>query len=151
MDWLQKYIFPAEAKTVSPEFVRVGTRLAALEMIESGTTDLRRHVLLRGGDRDGRRTRPGCAACWARRSSSFPVADAKTPAEALARAERFIKEFKDDGLIVPARRAARALHARQARRCWRAAALARKYGVPILIHVAETEDEIEDRARRSTR
>src|SRR5262249_15635019 len=34
MDWLQKYIFPAEAKTVSPELVRVGTRLAALEMIE---------------------------------------------------------------------------------------------------------------------
>src|SRR5947207_2136558 len=38
MDWLQKYIFPAEAKTVSREFVRAGTRLAALEMIESGTT-----------------------------------------------------------------------------------------------------------------
>src|SRR5438093_11563507 len=38
MEWLQKYIFPAEAKTVSPEFVRVGTRLAAVEMIESGTT-----------------------------------------------------------------------------------------------------------------
>src|SRR6185503_9805990 len=38
MDWLQKYIFPAEAKTVSPELVRIGTRLAALEMIESGTT-----------------------------------------------------------------------------------------------------------------
>src|SRR5881628_561575 len=38
MDWLQKYIFPAEGKTVSPEFVSVGTRLAALEMIESGTT-----------------------------------------------------------------------------------------------------------------
>ena len=38
MEWLQKYIFPAEAKTVTPEFVRVGTRLAALEMIQSGTT-----------------------------------------------------------------------------------------------------------------
>ena len=38
MEWLQKYIFPAEAKTVSPEFVRAGTRLAALEMIQSGTT-----------------------------------------------------------------------------------------------------------------
>src|SRR5687768_3126863 len=37
-DWLNKYIFPAEAKTVSPEFVRAGTRLAALEMIQSGTT-----------------------------------------------------------------------------------------------------------------
>src|SRR5262245_32998548 len=37
-EWLNKYIFPAEAKTVSPEFVRSGTRLAALEMIQSGTT-----------------------------------------------------------------------------------------------------------------
>ncbi|MGE0364087.1 MAG: amidohydrolase family protein, partial [Vicinamibacterales bacterium] len=38
MDWLQQYIFPAEAKTVSPAFVRTGTRLAILEMIQSGTT-----------------------------------------------------------------------------------------------------------------
>ena len=30
LEWLQKYIFPAEAKTVSPELVRIGTRLAAL-------------------------------------------------------------------------------------------------------------------------
>jgi PAS domain-containing protein len=37
-EWPQNYIFPAEAKTVSPEFVRSGTRLAALEMIRSGTT-----------------------------------------------------------------------------------------------------------------
>ena len=37
-EWLQKYIFPAEAKTVSADFVRAGTRLAALEMIQSGTT-----------------------------------------------------------------------------------------------------------------
>ena len=37
-DWLTKYIFPAEGKTVSPEFVRAGTRLAALEMILGGTT-----------------------------------------------------------------------------------------------------------------
>src|SRR5437773_7640133 len=29
--WLTKYIFPAEAKTVSTDFVRAGTRLAALE------------------------------------------------------------------------------------------------------------------------
>ena len=38
MDWLQKYIFPAEARTVTREFVRAGTRLAALEMIRSGTS-----------------------------------------------------------------------------------------------------------------
>ena len=38
MEWLEKYIFPAEAKTVTRDFVRAGTRLAALEMIGSGTT-----------------------------------------------------------------------------------------------------------------
>ena len=67
MDWLQKYIFPAEAKTVSPEFVRVGTRLAAARDDPLGHHDLRRHVLLRGGDRARRPRRPGCAACSGRR------------------------------------------------------------------------------------
>ena len=38
MDWLEGYIFPAEARTVSPAFVRTGTALAAIEMIRSGTT-----------------------------------------------------------------------------------------------------------------
>ena len=38
MDWLQSYIFPAEKKNVTAAFVKAGTRLAALEMIRSGTT-----------------------------------------------------------------------------------------------------------------
>src|SRR5262249_7850249 len=37
-EWLEKYIFPAEAKNVDAEFVRWGTRLACLEMALSGTT-----------------------------------------------------------------------------------------------------------------
>src|SRR5437763_1484257 len=37
-EWLEKYIFPAEAKTVSRDMVRIGTGLAAVEMIQSGTT-----------------------------------------------------------------------------------------------------------------
>jgi 5-methylthioadenosine/S-adenosylhomocysteine deaminase len=37
-DWLQKFIFPAEAKNVSADFVRWGTRLACAEMMLSGTT-----------------------------------------------------------------------------------------------------------------
>ncbi len=37
-EWLTKYIFPAEAKNVSEEFVRVGTRLGLAEMIRGGTT-----------------------------------------------------------------------------------------------------------------
>jgi len=38
MDWLTKHMWPAEAKWVNPEFVRDGVRLAAAEMLKSGTT-----------------------------------------------------------------------------------------------------------------
>ena len=37
-EWLEHYIFPAEARNVTPEFVRLGTRLGCLEMLLSGTT-----------------------------------------------------------------------------------------------------------------
>lgn len=38
MDWLQNHIWPAEAKWVSPSFVRNGVDLALAEMLRSGTT-----------------------------------------------------------------------------------------------------------------
>src|ERR1700738_5116116 len=37
-EWLTKYIFPAQAKKLNEEFVRVGTRLGLAEMIRGGTT-----------------------------------------------------------------------------------------------------------------
>ena len=37
MTWLNEHIWPAEQRWVDPEFVRAGTRLAALEMLKSGT------------------------------------------------------------------------------------------------------------------
>lgn len=38
MDWLQNYIWPAEAQHVSAQFVLDGTRLACAEMLRGGTT-----------------------------------------------------------------------------------------------------------------
>ncbi|MDQ2840752.1 MAG: amidohydrolase family protein, partial [Acidobacteriota bacterium] len=37
-DWLSNFIFPAESRNVTPEFVRWGTRLACLEMLLAGIT-----------------------------------------------------------------------------------------------------------------
>ena len=37
-EWLTGHIFPAEARLVTPENVRIATRLAFIEMIKSGTT-----------------------------------------------------------------------------------------------------------------
>src|SRR5438477_91877 len=139
MEWLQKYIFPAEAKTVSPEMVRVGTRLAALEMIESGTTTFAdmyyfEEEIARAAFEAGLRGILGQTII------QFPVADAKTPADALARAERFIREFKDNGLVVPAV-APHALYTNDKTTLLASAEIGRKYDVPVLIHFAETEDE----------
>ena len=79
MDWLEKYIFPAEAKTVSPEFVRVGTRLAALEMIRSGTTLFADMYYFEEESRRGRRRGRHARACWGRRSSSSPCRTPRRP------------------------------------------------------------------------
>ena len=117
MDWLQKYIFPAEAKTVSPEFVRVGTRLAALEMIESGTTTYADMYYFEDEIARVDARRPACAACSARPIIQFPVADAKTPGrEPGADRARSSKEFAGRRADHAGRRAARAVHARRRRR-----------------------------------
>src|SRR5262245_53647735 len=78
MEWLQKYIFPAEAKAVSPEFVRIGTRLADLEMIESGTTTFADMYYFE--EEVARATREaGLRGVLGQTVIQFPVDDAKTP------------------------------------------------------------------------
>ncbi|HYM21912.1 MAG TPA: amidohydrolase, partial [Vicinamibacterales bacterium] len=140
MDWLNKYIFPAEAKTVSPEMVRIGTRLAALEMIESGTTTfVDMYYFEESIARAAREA--GLRGVLGETIIQFPVADAKTPAEGLAHAERYIKEFKDDPLITPAV-APHALYTNDAATLVAAAELGRRLAVPVVIHLAETEDEV---------
>ena len=139
MDWLTKYIFPAEARTVSPDMVRAGTRLAALEMIQSGTTTYVDMYYFE--DEIARETRTaGLRGVLGQTVIQFPVADAKTPGEALVRAEAFISAFKGDPLITPAV-APHAMYTLDGPTLIAARDMARRHGVPTLIHLAETQDE----------
>src|SRR4051794_3065309 len=140
MDWLQKYIFPAEAKTVSPAFVRAGTRLAALEMIQSGTTTYADMYYFE--EEIGRATKAaGLRGVLGETIIQFPVPDAKTPAESLARTERFAKEFAGDDLIMPAV-APHAMYTLDPDTLKACRALADRLGIPVIIHLAETSDEV---------
>ncbi len=141
-DWLQKYIFPAEARTVSPELVRVGTRLAALEMIQSGTT---LHTDMYYFEEEVAKVTKaaGMRGVLAETVIGFPVPDAKTPAEGLARAERFMAAFKGDPLIV-ATVAPHSMYTVDADTLKATRDLARTFGVPLVTHLAETEDEVTD-------
>src|SRR5499427_5156948 len=100
-DWLEKYIFPAEAKNVTPEFVRWGTRLACLEMLLSGTTTFTdmyyfEDVIAETAKECGMRGVLGETLI------GFPSPDAKTPADALRFTEKFLARFHDDPMITPA-------------------------------------------------
>src|SRR4051812_7036920 len=140
MEWLQKYIFPAEAKTVTPEFVRAGTRLAALEMIQSGTTTYADMYYFE--EEIAKVTKEaGLRGVLGQTIIQFPVADAKTPAEALARTERFLTQFADDDLIVPAI-APHSMYTLDTATLKAVRALADRTHAPVLIHLSETADEM---------
>jgi len=141
-EWLEKYIFPAEAKTVSPEFVRAGTRLAALEMIQSGTTTYADMYYFE--EEIARETKAaGLRGVLGQTVIQFPVPDARTPADGLARAEAFINAYKGDPLITPAV-APHAIYTLDAATLRAARDLSRRHNVPTLIHLAETADEVKN-------
>jgi 5-methylthioadenosine/S-adenosylhomocysteine deaminase len=146
MNWLQQYIFPAEAKTVAPAFVRAGTELAALEMIRSGTTT---YVDMYYFEEEiARATRSaGLRGLLGQTVIGFPSPDAKTPADALSRTERFLREFADDPLITPAV-APHSMYLVEKDVLLACRALAVKHQKPLLIHLAETEDEIKTARER---
>jgi 5-methylthioadenosine/S-adenosylhomocysteine deaminase len=145
-DWLNKYIFPAEAGTVSPEFVRAGTRLAALEMIQSGTTTFADMYYFEE-DIAGEVKSAGLRGVLGQTVIRFPVPDAKTPADSLARAEAFITAYRNDPLITPAV-APHAIYTLDSASLIAARDLSRRFNVPTIIHLAETQKEERD-ARQS--
>ena len=140
-DWLQKYIFPAEARNVTEEFVLWGTRLGVLEMLRGGITtyvdmyyfeDVVASVTKEAGMR----------GVLGQTVVDFSAPDHKRPAEALAYAQKYIDKWKSDPLITPAV-APHSIYTVSTENLKAAAALARRNGVPILIHVAEAPFESE--------
>ena len=124
--------------------MRAGTRLAALEMIQSGTTTYADMYYFE--EEIAKETKAaGLRGVLGQTVIQFPVADAKTPADGLARAEAFINAFKDDPLITPAV-APHAIYTLDGPTLKAARELSKRYGVPTLIHLAETRDEMQDGA-----
>jgi 5-methylthioadenosine/S-adenosylhomocysteine deaminase len=140
MDWLQKYIFPAEARTVSPEFVRAGTRLAVLEMIQSGTTTYADMYYFE--EEIARVTKDaGIRGVLGQTIIEFPSPDAKTPSEGIARASVFLRAWANDELIVPAI-APHAMYTLDTATLKAIRAVADRERAPVIIHLAETREEV---------
>ncbi|MGB6847285.1 MAG: amidohydrolase [Thermoanaerobaculia bacterium] len=147
MEWLEDYIFPAEAEHVDEEFVRWGTRLACLEMLRGGITTFVDmyyfdDTIAEEAERCGMRAVVGETLI------DFPAPDNKTWEEAIAYTRRFVERWRGHPRITPAV-APHSAYTVSAEHLVEAHRLAVELGVPLLTHLAEDRAEIE-RVRERT-
>jgi 5-methylthioadenosine/S-adenosylhomocysteine deaminase len=145
--WLKNYIFPAEAKNVTEDFVRWGTRLGAAEMIRSGVTTFVDMYYFEDAIAEETKA-AGMRGILGESWLDFPSPDNKTETQKAAYIEKFLQRWKDDPLI----RAALAPHSIylcSEKTLHQVQDMARKYNAPILIHVAEIKKELDDSLKQN--
>jgi 5-methylthioadenosine/S-adenosylhomocysteine deaminase len=148
-EWLRKYIFPAEAKNVTEEFVRWGTRLAAAEQIRGGVTTFADMYYFEDAVAEETKA-AGMRGVLGETILDFPAPDNKSNAAMLEYTEKFLKRWQGDALIHAAV-APHSIYTCSQKTLQDSAELARKYSAPILIHVAEMKKELDDsRAQNGT-
>src|SRR4051794_15465251 len=99
--WLIGYMMPTEAQFVSPEFCRLGTLLACAEMIRSGVT-MFADMYYFEADVARATADAGMRGVLGESILKFPTPDADSYDASLAYTRKFIKEWKNHPLIVPA-------------------------------------------------
>jgi 5-methylthioadenosine/S-adenosylhomocysteine deaminase len=139
MEWLTKFIFPAEAKNVSPAFVKAGTTLACLEMIRGGTTTFADMYYFESDVAEAVNA-CGLRAVLGETWLDFPVPDHKDLAESQRVTRAFLEKWKGHPRVVAAV-APHAPYTNAKESLLAAKALADEFGAPLLIHLSETKDE----------
>jgi 5-methylthioadenosine/S-adenosylhomocysteine deaminase len=140
MTWLERYIWPAERKWMSPSFVRDGTELAIAEMLRGGTTCFNDmyffpDVVARTAAGHGIRAVVGMIVV------GFPTPWAETPAEYFSKGLAVHDDYRDDPLV----RTAFAPHAPYSvtdEMLAKVRQLADQLDVPVHMHVHESAGEI---------
>lgn len=141
-DWLHRFIFPAESKNVSPDFVRWGTRLACLEMVLAGITTYTDMYYFEDVEAETAKE-AGVRGVLGQTIIGFPAPDHKTWQAGIAATEKYLQRFRYDELIVPAV-APHSIYTAPDEALVAAHELAERYQVPLLIHLAETKTEREE-------
>jgi 5-methylthioadenosine/S-adenosylhomocysteine deaminase len=140
--WLFGYMLPIEREFVGPDFCRWGTLLSCAEMIRSGVTCFAdmyyyEHEVARAAAEAAMR-----AVC-AETIMKWPTPDAESYDESLALCRDFIEVWKAHPLVTPAV-GPHAPETGTPELLHESARLAQEYGVPLLIHIAETAGGAEE-------
>ncbi|MEW6419111.1 MAG: amidohydrolase [Nitrospirota bacterium] len=139
-DWLKNHIWPAENRWLSPEFISDAVELACLEMLKGGITTYNDMYFYE--DAAGEASKKiGMRAVLGSGILDFPTASAKTTGEYLENAERFVNNWKGDELIAPCI-APHAIYTCSSETLKKSEKMAERLGVPLHIHLSETEWEV---------
>ena len=146
MDWLKNHIFPAESRYMSADNVYLGTLLACIEMIKSGTTTVGDSYFF---EAEAARAvqEAGLRGVMAQGIVDFPCPDVPAPNENLLLAEEFICQWKGTDRIGHRIRPALFCHSTYTccpKTLRETKEMAQKHGIPFGIHLAETQAEIEE-------
>ncbi len=139
--WLG-YLMPLEREFVTPEFVKLGSRLAAAEMIRSGVTTFADMYYFEEAIAE-ETAAIGMRALLGQTILVFPAPDADTYEDALILCRRFIERWNGHPLIQPAV-SPHAWYTATPELLRACADLARAYDVPIHTHIGETRLELEN-------
>lgn len=141
MEWLNKYIFPVESR-MDADFVYTGTLLACAEMILSGTTTFCDMYLFE--DEVAKAAKKAEMRCLVGEVLyDFDSPNYGTIEKGFEYSESLIKKWKDDPLVSIAVEP-HSLFTCSPDLLQQANALALKYSVPLITHLAETLSELHD-------
>jgi 5-methylthioadenosine/S-adenosylhomocysteine deaminase len=145
MPWLQQHIWPAEAKAMSPEFVRDGVELAVAEMLRGGTTCCSENYFFPDVQAATYR-RLGFRAMVGLPIIEFPSAWAKSRDEYFDKGLAVHDEFRGEPLLGTSL-APHAPYTVSDASFERIRVLSDQLDAPVHLHLHETAQEVEDAKR----
>ena len=137
--WLLGYIMPVEREFVTPEFCRLGARLACAEMIRGGVTCFADMYYFEDSVAKSV-SEVGMRAVCSQTVMKFPAPDAESFEDSLAAAREFIGRWRDHPLIVPSI-APHAPYTSTPEILRASTAMAIEFDVPLHIHLSESLQE----------
>jgi 5-methylthioadenosine/S-adenosylhomocysteine deaminase len=143
--WLEQHVWPAERQFINPETVRWGARLGAAELIRSGVTTCCDMYFYEDEVAEAVQE-AGLRAVLGQGLIEVGAAAAEVERK-VADAQRFVEHWRGHARIVPAF-APHAAYTVSPELFRRLHALAERFDVPLLTHLAETREEGRDIAAR---
>lgn len=142
MTWLNQHIFPAEAKSVNPEMVYWCTKLAAAEMLLSGTTTVADGYFLEESAGEAFSS-CGMRSVAAQGVIDFPAPGVQDPKKNVAMAAQFIDRCKDRNPLITPAVFCHSPYTCSPETLKKAKEMARQKNVKFFIHLAETKSEVD--------